>query len=87
MPVALIVAAACAAMIFAVAVPFAGNPAGRLLSLDDNATVLSEFDRPSERTPELSPSNQWVAVDTIDLEATPVLKMPALDVRAGAGSP
>ena len=80
--IALLVAAACAATIFSIAAPLVGNPARRLLSLDDRPTVPTEFDIRSERTTE--PSTQWVAVDTIDIEETPIMSLPALDVHAEA---
>lgn len=78
--IALLVAAACAATIFSIAVPLGGNPARHLLSLDDLLTLPTEFDKPSQRTIELL--NQWVAVDTIDIDETPIMSLPALDVHA-----
>jgi len=78
--IALLVAAACAAAIFSIAVPLAGNPALRLLSLDDRLTVPTEFDLRSERTAELQ--NQWIAVDTIDTDWAPIMTLPELDVHA-----
>jgi hypothetical protein len=67
---------------FAIAAPLVGNPARRLFTLDNMFAAQDELAVPSERTPELSPSNQWVAVDTIDLETTPVIILPALEVTS-----
>jgi hypothetical protein len=80
--IALLVAAACTVAFFAIAAPLVGNPARRLFTLDNIFTGQDELAVPSERTPELSPSNQWVAVDTIDLETTPVIILPALEVTS-----
>jgi hypothetical protein len=79
--IALLVAAACAATVFSIAAPLGGNPALRLLNLDYRPTIPTEFDMRSERTTELS--NQWVAVDTIDVDWTPIMSLPELDVHAG----
>lgn len=85
--IALIVAAGLAVAIFSIAAPLAGNPAWRLLRLDNTPTVSNEFDVPSERARDLSPANLWVAVDTIDFDATPVMTMPALEVHAEPYTP
>jgi hypothetical protein len=85
--IAFAAAGVAAVMGFSIAAPLTGNPARRLFMLDEKPTVMDEFDRPSERTPDLSPSHEWVAIDTTDLETNPIVKMPALAVRGGAQGP
>jgi hypothetical protein len=80
--VASIVVGACAVAFFSIAAPLIGNPARRLLWLDNTANVDDEFVAPSEHGAELSPGNGWVAVDTVDWIDTSALMMPPLDVRA-----
>jgi hypothetical protein len=85
--IALAVAGAFAVAVFAIAAPFGGNPARRLWRIDAVHTVESEFDLPSARTPDLSPSNEWVATDSTDVDSTTTLSMPPLAVRGEAPSP
>jgi hypothetical protein len=80
--IALAIVAACAAAVFSVAAPLAGNPTHRLMMLDDKPTVSDGFEALSERAPE--PATEWVTVDTIDMESTPVVTMPPLDVTSQA---
>jgi hypothetical protein len=82
---ALVIAAATALAIFTIAAPLAGNPQERLFALDQAPGVLplqgGWFEAPSRRPFDLSPGARWIAVDTSQVEAAPVLIMPELAVR------